>query len=491
MNLLEEAIIYATVLHQGRTRRMSDVPYILHPLEVAQILSTMTDDLEVLAAGVLHDVVEDTDGTLAEIERRFGERVAGLVASTTEAAYVGVDKALSWKRRKEESLRALRNSTDVGVKMLWLADKLANIRSTAGSFSERGEAVWEAFHQRDPEMQRWYYESVAKLVEFDLNRSGAYKEFIKHINFIWPGTFASEKTRYKKYREVSIEGCRLIGRGSKGDVYRYDEELIVKVYHEGITFQEVEREIELNKTAFILGLPTTISFGIVAVGHGYGAMSELVDSPSLSDRIARSPGQVGYVARIMADLARQIHDTEADKDAIPQASDMMRERVRGGLMHEDPELAERVLALIDAIPVTHRLTHGDFHTGNVLLMEDEPVLIDMDRLAYGPPIEDLSGLYMAYVAYGEEDPAKVEGFMGFGYETALQFWRLFLERYLDTQDEERIQRVTDRAALLCYARMVRQAWRQDDGSAASRGQIARLVDKVRTLLGRVDELTLA
>ena len=65
MNLLEEAIIYATVLHQGVRRKNSDIPYILHPLEVAQILSTMTDDQEIIAAGVLHDVVEDTDGTLS------------------------------------------------------------------------------------------------------------------------------------------------------------------------------------------------------------------------------------------------------------------------------------------------------------------------------------------------------------------------------------------------------------------------------------------
>ena len=64
MNLVEEAIIYATVMHQGVIRKRDKIPYILHPMEVAQILSTMTDDQETITAGILHDIVEDTDGTL-------------------------------------------------------------------------------------------------------------------------------------------------------------------------------------------------------------------------------------------------------------------------------------------------------------------------------------------------------------------------------------------------------------------------------------------
>ena len=122
MNILEEAIIYATIMHQGKIRKFGDTPYILHPLEVAQILSTMTDDQEIITAGILHDIVEDTDGTLAEIRSRFGDRVAELVSSESEEKYPGEDSAATWKKRKEESLKVLRNSKDIGVKMLWVAD---------------------------------------------------------------------------------------------------------------------------------------------------------------------------------------------------------------------------------------------------------------------------------------------------------------------------------------------------------------------------------
>ena len=181
MNMLEEAVIYATVMHQGKVRKFNGIPYILHPMEVAQILSTMTDDAEIITAGILHDIVEDTDGTLKEIEKRFGKRVAALVDSESERSYPAEDKSTSWQRRKEEALIVLKNSSDIGVKMLWLADKLANIRSLAREYSENGESIWKMLHQSDPAIQCWYYKTIAETVELSLNKTGAFKELINFI----------------------------------------------------------------------------------------------------------------------------------------------------------------------------------------------------------------------------------------------------------------------------------------------------------------------
>ncbi|MCR4747677.1 MAG: HD domain-containing protein, partial [Clostridiales bacterium] len=187
MNMLEEAIIYSAMMHKGQVRKFGDFPYIFHPLEVAQILSTMTDDEEVVTAGILHDIVEDTDGSVRDIENRFGKRVAMIVAYETENKFPEEDRSATWKRRKEYSLAALKSSNDQGIQMLWLADKLANIRSLARVYSEQGDAMWESLNQKDPDLQRWYYKSVAEALELSFNKTGAFKEFIKHINSIWPG----------------------------------------------------------------------------------------------------------------------------------------------------------------------------------------------------------------------------------------------------------------------------------------------------------------
>ena len=489
MNMLEEAIIYATVMHQGKVRKFGNIPFILHPLEVAQILSTMTNDMEIITAGILHDIVEDTDGTLEEIEKRYGKRVAYLVSSESETDYPGEERSATWRRRKEESLKVLRGSTDIGVKMLWTADKLANIRSLSGIYSERGEKMWESLHQSDPEMQRWYYRSVAENVELSLNKTGAFKELIKHINFIWPGTFDSEKARYRKYREVSVDGCKLLGRGAKGDVYRYDDELVIKVFNQNNTYHDVEREIALSRKAFILGMPTAISFGIVSVGDRYGAMYELVDSETISNCIARAPGQVDIYAKSMADLARLIHGvTSEESDGFPDAKDRVREYISGGIACENGVLAQKCTALIDALPQTGTLIHGDFHTGNVFLQKGEPLLIDMDRVSLGHPITEISDLYYFYVVLGEDDPAVVEKFMEFSYDTAKQFFRAFLIHYLGTADESKLREVTEKASVIAYTRLIRKLRKHGAVSEADRKIIGRCMNRIAELTEKLDTL---
>ena len=490
MNKIEEAIIYATIMHQGKVRKLGNTPYILHPLEVAQILSTMTDDQDIITAGILHDIVEDTDGTLEEIEKRFGERVAFLVSSESENQYPDESRDASWKRRKEESLKVLKNTDDQGVRMLWLADKLANMRSLASGYSEYGERLWDSFHQHDPEMHHWYYQTIAEQLELSLNKTGAFKEFIKHINFIWPGSFDSEKARYRKYREVSVEGCKQIGHGAKGDVYRYDDELVLKVYNRNNTYSDVEREIAMARKAFILGIPTAISFGIVSVGDKYGAMYELVDSETISSCIVRNPGQVEIYAKMMSELALTIHGTQAAAgDGFPAGMERVREYIEGGIGHENETLAGKVTALLEALPDTSTLLHGDFHTNNVFLQQGEPLLIDMDRLSTGHPIVELSDLYYFYVILGEEDPAVVEKFMGFSYDTAMRCMCLFLKYYLGTDDESRLGEVTEKASLIGYSRLIRKLRKKRKSVGSDDQLVQRCVEHIAELTDKLDSLT--
>ena len=483
MNILEEAIIYATIMHQGRVRKFTNSPFILHPLEVAEILASMTDDIEVITAGILHDIVEDTDGTLEEIEKRFGKRVADLVASESENDYPGEDMAITWKRRKEESVQRLKNSTDSAVKMLWLADKCANMRSLAAIYSEMGEELWESLNQKDPEEQHWYYRTIAETVELELNRTGAFKEFIKHINFIWPGSFDSEKTRFKKYREVSVDGCPVVGRGAKGEVYRYNDELVIKVFNQNNTYQDVEKEIAMSRKAFILGIPTAISFGIVSVGKRYGAIFELLNADTISRHIARAPRGVGFYAKIMAGVARKIHSIEvSDEDGFSDALDRIRNYINDGIEYENSTLAEKCMKLVDAIPYVNTLIHGDFHTGNVFIQNGEPIIIDLDRIGRGHPIVELSDLYFFYVILGEDDPLIVEKFMGFSYKTAMEFFRVFLQHYLGTDDQDKIMEVTEKASLLGYVRIV--LWLHTKGNLTEHE-----IKMKEEYLARIEQLT--
>ncbi len=144
----------------------------------------MTDDCEVLAAAVLHDTVEDTDATAEEIEQRFGPRVAALVASETEDKHPEMPPEESWLTRKERSLKKLAGADDPGVRILWLSDKLSNIRSLYLARKERGEDMWQFFNQKDPAMHAWYYRSIEALLA-DMDGYDAMKEYRRLVGALF------------------------------------------------------------------------------------------------------------------------------------------------------------------------------------------------------------------------------------------------------------------------------------------------------------------
>ena len=183
MTIVEKALVFAVNAHSGQRRKGSDTPYILHPAEVAAIAATMTDDEELLAACILHDTVEDTDTTAEDIRRAFGDRVADFVAGDTEEATEDIPRELSWYTRKEKSLKKLLHS-DRNVKILWMSDKLSNMRSFYRLYRAQGDDMWQSFNQKDKNVQRWYYHSIADLLK-ELDNTAAYKEFIYLMNQVF------------------------------------------------------------------------------------------------------------------------------------------------------------------------------------------------------------------------------------------------------------------------------------------------------------------
>ena len=176
MELVSEAIAFAVKAHDGMRRKKSEAPYILHPMEAAVIVGSMTDDQSLIAAAALHDVVEDAGISLTEIEEKFGKRVKELVASETEDKRADLPPSDTWRIRKEESLTVLKNTDDIGVLTVWLGDKLANMRSIYRDFKEEGAAMWQRFNQKNADEQAWYYRSIADLTK-RLSHTSAWLEY--------------------------------------------------------------------------------------------------------------------------------------------------------------------------------------------------------------------------------------------------------------------------------------------------------------------------
>ena len=176
MELVSEAIAFAVKAHDGMRRKKSEAPYILHPIEAAVIVGTMSEDQNLIAAAVLHDVVEDAGVSIEEVEEKFGKRVRELVESETEDKRADLPPEDTWRIRKEESLAVLRDTDDISVLIVWLGDKLANMRSIYRDWKIEGDAMWQRFNQKDANEQAWYYHSIVNLTK-RLSDTSAWLEY--------------------------------------------------------------------------------------------------------------------------------------------------------------------------------------------------------------------------------------------------------------------------------------------------------------------------
>lgn len=182
--VLCNAIIYAAEMHKGTNRKGTAIPYIVHCMEAAAIAAGLTADAEVIAAAVLHDTVEDTAADIEDIRGRFGERIAELVGAESENKREGLPEEETWELRKQETLDHLSVCGDRDVLMIAIADKLSNLRAMHRDYMNHGDELWERFNQKDPSMQKWYYESMGKIFA-PLEGTQAYMEYAELLEKVF------------------------------------------------------------------------------------------------------------------------------------------------------------------------------------------------------------------------------------------------------------------------------------------------------------------
>jgi (p)ppGpp synthase/HD superfamily hydrolase len=157
---LYEAFSYAAHLHRNQKRKGTTIPYVAHLMSVAALVLEEGGDEDEAIAGLLHDAVEDQGGrpTLEAIRDRFGERVASIVESCSDAETIPKPP---WQERKDQYLAHLRTADDSVVRVS-LADKLHNARAILVDYHIHGEELWSRFNAtRDQTL--WYYRALLEV----------------------------------------------------------------------------------------------------------------------------------------------------------------------------------------------------------------------------------------------------------------------------------------------------------------------------------------
>ena len=215
----------------------------------------------------------------------------------------------------------------------------------------------------------------------------------------------------KKLREISVEGCKLIGQGANGKVYRLDEDKIVKLY-DYIGLDMVKREKENVRKVLASGVPCVIPYDVVKSGDKYGLVFEMLDCDTLGHIFAENPDRFDELSDKYVQLAKALHSVHIGDGSIRNIKTTMRENL--DVLREwctDEEVS--IMAEVEErIPMRDILLHNDLHPGNIMVQDGEFLLIDMADMMIGPEIFDMASTFRMLAVMPKMNREVTEQVMG-------------------------------------------------------------------------------
>lgn len=257
----------------------------------------------------------------------------------------------------------------------------------------------------------------------------------------------------KALRKIDLEKCEKIGFGGNGAVYRVSEDEIVKVNYNPATYAALDLELAKAKEAFLLGIPTAISFDLVDCGEGKrGVVYETIKSRTLGESIQSNPELMEELTERYVEQLNILHAVHTDNPVFGNAKDNYRTQVENAskfLTEEEGKMLEQIL---DVLPEGDRLVHCDAHPKNIMIQNGDMLWIDMEGMATGHPIYDL--ISIAVVLNGMRTDEMSLGICGMDNQTVLKFKDCFIRKYFKTEDPEAVQRYSSMIDALRLIRAV-------------------------------------
>jgi len=287
----------------------------------------------------------------------------------------------------------------------------------------------------------------------------------------------------KGYRTLSVDGCEVVGEGSNGKVYRLNPDTIIKVYKNNDALEEIKRERELARTALVMGVNTAIPYDVVKVDGMFGSVFELIDCKSITKWIKEDPANTDEYIDVFVQMLKDIHDTDVKPGLLPDEKPVALNWVEYLKGHIDDEHYNKLYKLVEEVPSSNKMIHGDYHSNNVHYNKKESILIDMDTIACGNPIFEFGCMYNAYQGFGLADHDKIEKFLKLPYDTAQLVLNETVKRYFGVDDPTDI---INKAKVIGLTRVLRRTIkREPDNTAlleAAKSNLLAAIDAVDSIV---------
>ena len=259
----------------------------------------------------------------------------------------------------------------------------------------------------------------------------------------------------KAMRELIVDKMELIGSGLSGSVYRTDKETVIKVFNKNVSPDMITGESVKAKNAFVLGVPTAISYDLVRVGESYGLVYELLDAKDLLDVIVNDRANIKEYIKKFALEMRKMHSIEVDDgfDDIKKVTADYLGFLEGKVC--TAEEVEKMRAIINSIPDRNTFIHGDAHIGNVMLQDNEFMFIDLSNTGKGHPIFDMVSMCLVFKLgqnVDEQTRKNSDLMRWFTVDEMKIMWDTYIRTYLDTDDKALIEKAEEQITAVACTR---------------------------------------
>ena len=286
------------------------------------------------------------------------------------------------------------------------------------------------------------------------------------------------------YRTINLQDCEVLGAGGHGKVLRINGDTIVKLYYAGDSVEDIKREQDYAKKAFVMGIPTAIPFDIVKCEDMYGLVFELVNADIVSNYLNNHPDELVEIAKKYAQTMKQLHNTHVAEGALSSTKELYRTRIEGLREYMTDDEVDTLHRINDAIPEGDTVVHGDYHPKNVMIQDGELILIDMADLTTGHPLYDLGSMALSHHLPSDE---RIENITSMKAEMVRKLWQLFLANYLGTDDPRAIGLFEKKISVVGLMKMA--STMAFSTGARLPGVMERVLNIVRTnLLANADQL---
>lgn len=254
----------------------------------------------------------------------------------------------------------------------------------------------------------------------------------------------------RRFRYVSLDGAKELGRGSHGITYRLNDEQLLKVYTDNSKFSTIEKERLSAKHAFLEGIPSGIAFDIVVTEYGLGVIFEFINGYTLGTYMSEHEGQFDELIDKYVALLRKFHLTKADITKFRSSKEIFINNFNNlPDCYFNKKEKQSLINIVNAVPDGEYFVHNDFHPQNIIKTENgDLMVIDMADVSYGHYIFDFGSIYLTLIFSGSASNKVCKRVTGLSSKQAKYLWSETVKRYLKTDDKKVIKEFEKKCAII-------------------------------------------